>query len=130
MTKNLGGRPRIVLTEEQTAKVEGLASHFTTEQIADYFGIDRSTFYEIRKRQPEVFQQYKKGRARLIEEIASSLIRNAIAGDTAAMIFYLKAKAGWRETQSIETKDITPEKKQLPQINIYVNNKPESRFNA
>lgn len=130
MTKNLGGRPRIVLTEEQTAKVEGLAAHFTTEQIANYFGIDRSTFYEIRKRQPEVLQQYKKGRARLIEEIASSLIRNAIAGDTAAMIFYLKAKAGWRETQSIETKDITPEKKQLPQINIYVNNKPESRFNA
>ena len=130
MTKNLGGRPRIVLTEEQTAKVEGLAAHLTTEQIANYFGIDRSTFYEIRKRQPEVCQQYKKGRARLIEEIASSLIRNAIAGDTAAMIFYLKAKAGWRETQSIETKDITPEKKQLPQINIYVNNKPESRFNA
>ena len=58
------------------------------------------------------------------------MIRNAITGDTAAMIFYLKAKAGWRETQSIETKDITPEKKQLPQINIYVNNKPESRFNA
>ena len=129
MTKNLGGRPRIVFTEEQTAKVEGLAAHFTTEQIANYFGIDRSTFYEIRKRQPEVLQQYKKGRARLIEEIASSLIRNAIAGDTAAMIFYLKAQAGWRETQSIETKDITPEKKQLPQINIYVNNKPESRFN-
>ena len=35
------------------------------------------------------------------------MIRNAIAGDTAAMIFYLKAKAGWRETQFKGVRKIT-----------------------
>jgi predicted DNA-binding transcriptional regulator AlpA len=40
-----------------------MARYITIAQIADYFGIDRTTFYEILKRQPEVFLHYKKGRA-------------------------------------------------------------------
>jgi len=127
MTKNLGGRQEIVLTPEQIQEIEKLASRLTTEQIADYFGICRKTFLEIRKRQPEVFTQYKKGRAQVIDEIASCLIDNALSGDTTSQVFFLKTQAGWRETQSIETKDTTPPQ-QLPQINIHVNDKPEHRL--
>ena len=34
---NKGGRPKIVLTDEQKREVETLAAVLTTEQIADYF---------------------------------------------------------------------------------------------
>lgn len=101
MTKNLGGRPRIVLTEEQTAKVERLASHFTTEQIADYFGISHVTFQNIRKRQPEVSFAYKRGRAKKILRFAKMLEAKAMGntkdGDAACIMFYLKTQAGWSQ---------------------------------
>lgn len=131
MTKNLGGRPEIELTEEQIKKVEMLAAHLTTEQIADYFGIDRSTFYEIRKRQPEVFQQYKKGRAQKILKLSEKIEDKSMGidetGCATSLIFSLKALGEWSEKQVVETKDTTLSK-QLPQINIHVNDKPEHRL--
>ena len=71
---DLGGRPPIVLTEEQIAKVETLASVLRIEQIADYFGISHVTFYEIMKRDPRVSLSYKKGKAQAVECVASNLV--------------------------------------------------------
>ena len=49
---------------DQIMQVEQLANiGLNTEQIADFFGFSRDTFYEIRKRQPEVLRHYKKGRS-------------------------------------------------------------------
>jgi len=127
MEKNLGGRPEIELTEEQIKEVEIKSETLTCEQIADHLGISHVTFIEIRKRQPEVSLAYKRGRAKAIDEIASSLIANAKAGDTTSQMFFLKTQAGWRETQSIETKDTTPSK-ESPTININFNDKPEHRL--
>lgn len=97
-----------VLTEQELTKVEALASVLTTEQIADYFGISRTTFYEIRDRQPEVSEHYKKGRAKAVGNIAQSLLKKAQEGDNAAMMFYLKTQAGWKETSHVqqETKQV------------------------
>ena len=61
MTTNQGGRPEFELTDEQIIKVEELAADLTTEQIADYLGFSRTTFYRILERQPEVLVRYKKG---------------------------------------------------------------------
>ncbi|RYZ97045.1 MAG: hypothetical protein EOO68_15875 [Moraxellaceae bacterium] len=99
---NKGGRPLIVLDDKQIAQVEALAAYLSTEQIADYFKIARNTFAAICERQPEVFEQYKKGRAKAIGNIAKSLISQAQAGNTTAAIFYLKTQAGWKETQGVE----------------------------
>lgn len=49
-----GGRPEIALTPDEVTQVEALAAVLNAEQIADYFRIGRTTFYEIMKRQPEV----------------------------------------------------------------------------
>ena len=62
--KNKGGRPLIVLNPQQKAEIETLAAVLTTEQIADYFGIGKTTFFEILDRDPEVSELYKKGRAK------------------------------------------------------------------
>jgi hypothetical protein len=113
--KNLGGRPEIVFTDEQIEEVEALAAHLTTEQISDYFGIDRDTFYEIRKRNPEVSRQYKKGRAKKILKLSIKIENKSMGidetGCTTSLIFSLKALGHWSEKQLIETKDTTPQKR-------------------
>jgi len=96
--KNKGGRPEVELTSEQKTQVEALASFLTTEQIADYLGIGRTTFYSIMKRDEEVSERYKRGRARTIAKMGSNLISQANNGNVTATIFYLKTQAGWRET--------------------------------
>lgn len=107
-------RPRIELTADQVVQVEALASVLTQEQIADYLGVCRRTFNEILKRDPEVFAQYKKGKAKAIASVASNLVNKARAGDTTASIFYLKTQAGWKE-QEAQTAEIPP-------INIMLTN--------
>lgn len=93
----MGRTETVVLTEEQTKKVETLAYTLSTEQIADYFGVQRSTFYKIMERQPEVAKAYKKGKSTVIKGIADNLITKARDGDTTAQMFFLKTQANWRE---------------------------------
>lgn len=97
----MGRRPK-TLTEAQKAEVETLAAVLTAEQIADYFGIGRTTLFAMMNRDAEIAERYKRGKARAIGAIAQSLIAKARAGDTTSMIFYLKTQAGWRETERIE----------------------------
>lgn len=104
MTKktNKGGRPPIVLTDEQVAQTEALGAVLSVEQIADYFGIGKTTFYAIMERQPEVRERYKKGKAKAIGAVAQGLLQQARDGNTTAAMFYLKTQAGWRETQHLD----------------------------
>lgn len=104
--KNKGGRPEIVFTKKQTAKVEELSAYLNCEQISDYFGISHTAFQDIRTRQPEVLLAYKKGKAHKIYDYAKKLENKAMGidetGDTTSIIFYLKTQAGWSEKQQHE----------------------------
>lgn len=95
-------RAVMTLSPAQKIEVETLAAVLNAEQIADYFGIGRTTFYSMMKRDDEIEERYKKGKARAIGAIAQTLIQKARSGDTTSMIFYLKTQAGWRETALIE----------------------------
>ena len=95
--KDKGGRPPIVLTEEQKKKVRDLASICTTQQIADYLGISRKVFFDILERDEEVSTLYKKGRAEGHNFVAGKLMERVQKDDTAAMIFYLKTQSRWKE---------------------------------
>lgn len=106
---DLGGRPPIVLTEEQIAQIETLASVLRVEQIADYFGISHVTFYEIMKRDPRVSLNYKRGKAKAVEGVASNLVAKCNAGDVPSMIFYLKTQGRWKENHD------------QPEVNVNVN---------
>lgn len=98
------------LNKEELSQVEALASVLTSEQIADYFGIARTTFYDIMKRQPDVSERYKKGRAKAIGSVAKGLLQKAQSGDNTAMIFYLKTQAGWRENEETVKEDVPIQK--------------------
>ena len=100
--KDKGGRPAKSLNDEQIAQVEALGAVLSVEQIADYFGVGKTTFYAIMERQPEVSERYKKGKAKAIGSVAQGLLQQARDGNTAAAMFYLKTQAGWRETQNID----------------------------
>lgn len=124
---NKGGREAVVLSDTQIKKLEKLSANMTIAQIADYFNIGESTFYELKNRDPRVSGAYKKGKATGIENATNLLWQKMKEGDTTSIIFYLKTQAGWSEKQFIETKDVTP--KQPPNRIFYVNEKPEHRKN-
>tara|TARA_R110001606_G_scaffold340938_2_gene489263 strand:- start:63 stop:491 length:429 start_codon:yes stop_codon:yes gene_type:complete len=85
------------LTKSQIEEIPKLAESLTTNQIADYFRICRTTFYEMRKSNPVIAEHYGQGKAKVIAQIAGSLITKAKGGDTSSQVFYLKTRAGWSE---------------------------------
>ncbi|GHE00910.1 hypothetical protein U879_13605 [Defluviimonas sp. 20V17] len=95
-------RQPMQFSDVQKAEVETLAAVLSSEQIADYFGIGRRTFYDMMARDEEIAARYKRGKAKAIGAIAQGLITKARSGDTACMIFYLKTQGGWRETAVVE----------------------------
>ena len=101
-------RSPMQLSDAQKVEVETLAAVLTTEQIADFFGIGRTTFFALMARDDEIAERYKKGKARAIGAIAQTLISKARAGDTTSMIFYLKTQAGWRETAGLQVSVAPP----------------------
>jgi len=100
-------RPAITLTDLQVQEVETLAALLNQDQIADYFGVSRTTFRVICDRDEEVSVRYKRGKAKAIAHVANGLLQKARTGDTTSMIFYLKTQAFWRELD--RTPDTEPE---------------------
>ena len=90
-------RPAIMLSPDQVQEVETLAALLNQDQIADYFGVSRTTFRAICARDDEVSVRYKRGKAKAIAHVANGLLQKARTGDTTSMIFYLKTQAFWRE---------------------------------
>ena len=65
------------LTEAQRAEVETLAAVLNAQQMADYFGIGRTTLFALMEREPDIGERYKRGKARAIGAIAQSLLEAA-----------------------------------------------------
>tara|TARA_R110000744_G_scaffold51511_3_gene110873 strand:- start:3151 stop:3522 length:372 start_codon:yes stop_codon:yes gene_type:complete len=107
--KDKGGRPPVVLTDEQIIELQALSAVLNKNQLADYFGVSHVTLLAIENRQPEVSLSYKRGKAKAIASIGNNLISQASSGNTAAAIFYLKTQAGWKEPeQEDKTQDRQP----------------------
>tara|TARA_R110000868_G_scaffold338663_1_gene599424 strand:+ start:323 stop:706 length:384 start_codon:yes stop_codon:yes gene_type:complete len=102
-----GGRPATELTEEQIQEVQTLSAVLNQSQTADYLGIPYRTFQAILSRDEKVSASYKKGKAKAINNVANDLLQQTREGNTAAMMFYLKTQAGWRETD-VDTQRETP----------------------
>lgn len=83
--------------------VEILAGRGLTQaQIALALGISEATLY-ARKRESEDFADaIKRGRAKAIGVVSGKLQELINEGNLGAIIFYLKAQGGWKETDKHE----------------------------
>lgn len=102
--KGKGGRPAFVITDEICKQAEALAARgMNQSQIAMALGMGESTLYEKLAAFPEFAEAIKKGKAKGIAVVTQALMEKVKGLDTAAIIFYLKTQAGWRESpQTIE----------------------------
>lgn len=86
-----------VPTQENRRLVESFkAFGVTNEQLCEYLGISENTlrkYYATEMAQAEV-----KANVR----VAQNLYQTAMRGNVSAMIFWLKTRAGWRETDRLE----------------------------
>tara|TARA_R110000822_G_scaffold13841_1_gene48967 strand:- start:705 stop:1031 length:327 start_codon:yes stop_codon:yes gene_type:complete len=83
---------------EAEAQLVSLHATIGTPQdlIADIIGIDPKT---LRLHYREQLDQSK---AKATATIGGALFNKAKGGDTAAMIFWMKTQAGWRETSVVD----------------------------
>nr|DAJ22127.1 MAG TPA: terminase small subunit [Myoviridae sp. ctDdE54] len=93
-------KPKIAI---DLAQVELFASRgLTREQIAAALGISYSTLNRRSKDLEDLESAIKRGESRGIAKVANALFDKAVKGNTAAQIFFLKARAGWKETNRNE----------------------------
>lgn len=105
--KGVSGRPEIAKLDVK--KIEEMAGKgLSQEQIAASLGISPGTLASQKKKFEDVEKAILIGRAKGIHQIANSLFLSAIEGNTTAQIFFLKTRAGWKETQVTEIKFIDP----------------------
>ncbi len=106
---------RLKLTKEVLQAAEDAAARGLSDvQVAEVLGISRATL-DRRKRDDEAFEAaIKKGKARGIQEVSNMLFETALQGSVPAMIFYLKARAGWTDKPKGPLEDLPQ-----PQLKIY-----------
>jgi len=85
-------RPPFKPTDQQRADVARLAGlGFPQEDIARLIGITSPT---LRKHFAE---ELETGRLHAVAEVAKTLYAKAMEGNVPCMIFFLKARGGWRD---------------------------------
>ncbi len=89
---------RLQMTEYVLKAAEESAARGLSEsQVAEVLGISRATLLRRKKDDAAFDAAIKKGKARGIKEVSSALFEAALQGCVPAMIFYLKARAGWSD---------------------------------
>ena len=108
--KAFTGHHLIHITPDLLKKVEDLAElGLNQRQISANLGINQNTFIRKRKLSSEFEDAWRKGLAKGIEKVTRGLQINALTpteanpgGVLGAQTFYLKTKAGWSDTLTLE----------------------------
>jgi hypothetical protein len=82
------------------------------DDIACVIGISPRTLDRWLKHD-DVKLAYKRGKAVAVDDVSRTLYQKALDGDTVAMIFYLKAQAGWSDKQNEQPQE-------MPDVQIYM----------
>jgi hypothetical protein len=94
-------RPKPKLTAEQIVELKKMATlGLSIDQMAPLLDISARTLERMNAENDAVSGAIKKGRAEAIIAVGKSAFVQAVSGKTPAMtMFYLKCRAGWKETQ-------------------------------
>lgn len=92
-------KPKIELDLQKVEEYAGLG--LTREEIALSLGVSYSTLNRRVKESEEVDAAMKRGRAKANIKVGNALMKAIEGGNVTAIIFYLKARAGWTEKQQI-----------------------------
>lgn len=93
------GRPEFEPTDNERRQVEALSGYgVPQDKIASLVrdGINKTTL--IKHFRAEI----DRGIAKADAKISETLFQQAVSGNTSALIFWAKARLGWRETQNID----------------------------
>lgn len=99
--KRSRGYPAKTISDKDIIKIEAWANILNHAQIADRLGMSHVTFTALMERDPRIALSYKKGLAETVNKVGSVVLKAALGGDLTACFFYLKTRAGWRETKDV-----------------------------
>lgn len=106
MTTNRSHLPVFDFSREgELEKLEELAPRLTATQLATFFGVGRSVFFDGLKRNPTATILYQKAKMQNVSDIAGNLIQKARDGDIGAMVFFLKTRGAWSEFKDPHLED-------------------------
>jgi hypothetical protein len=98
-------RKKIEVTAKDAQQIEVMAGlGLTVEQIATVLGISPRTFNRWCQ-DPTILAHYKKGLDTAQVQISQTLFQKAKDGDTTAIIWYEKTRAGRKEVSQVEVVD-------------------------
>lgn len=84
-------------------KVEEFARYCDSEkEIALALGISYGTLQNRKKDCYEFCEAIKRGKAKANVFVGGKLMEKIESGDTAATIFYMKSRCGWKEARAVE----------------------------
>lgn len=68
---------------------------------ADALGIHESTIHRRKQKSPKFREEYEKINRKQVEKSALKLFDLIDSGDRSAIMFHLRCKGGWTETQDV-----------------------------
>ena len=98
---NRGPKPRQI-TDELLDQVAQLAARgLSQKQVCDALGFSQSWWHSKKAETQELGEYYKRGAAKGIAEVTHALFENALTGNVAAQIFFLKNRSSetWADIQ-------------------------------
>jgi hypothetical protein len=100
------------LTPERLRQIEAAAGcGLSDEEVARVVGVEPKVLDR-----PKVRKALEKARANVVQQVAAALIRKALGGNIPAAVFYLKAKAGWRDTDAALEREQEERRRRTPRI--------------
>jgi hypothetical protein len=105
--KGKPGRKAIVFDQEKIDQIEQLASQgLGPYQISKALGISWDTLDRNKKKNSEIAEAIKKGKAKGLAKVTNSLFNSANDGNVTAQIFYLKNRDpdSWADRQDVNYK--------------------------
>jgi len=98
------GYNKVIIDAEKLTLIGKMAAAgLNNDQMSAILGVSTSTFDDRMAERPDIKQAVAEGRAKAIFNVAVSAYAQAISGKVPAMtMFYLKCRAGWKETQVTE----------------------------